>query len=139
MKVTGPNSLGSAPSTRAAPKAAGGFTLGAAGQAREAAPAATLSGPGPVSSLDALIALQSIGGPLERRRRAVSRAGRILDVLEDVKLALLEGGVSPDALSRLVGAVREQRESTEDAGLEGVLNEIETRAAVELAKLGMAA
>jgi hypothetical protein len=37
-----------------------------------------------------------------------------------------------------VSAIREQREGTDDPGLEGLLNEIETRAVVELAKLEMA-
>jgi hypothetical protein len=35
----------------------------------------------------------------------------------------------------LTRAVREQRALTDDPGLEGLLDEIETRAAVELAKL----
>ena len=98
-----------------------------------------VAGVAPVASLDAILAMQAVGDPTERRRKAVRRAGRILDELDDVKVALLEGSLSPAALSRLVSAVREQREDTEDGALEGVLNEIETRAAVELAKLGMAA
>lgn len=65
----------------------------------------------------------------------MSRAGRILDVLDEVKVALLDGEVSPDALRRLTAAVRDQRENTEDSRLESVLDEIETRAAVEMAKL----
>ena len=73
--------------------------------------------------------------PTESKRRAVGRAGRILDVLEDVKVALLSGEVSADDLERLKQAVRDERDATEDDRLEGVLNEIETRAAVELAKL----
>ena len=48
-------------------------------------------GVGGVSSVDALIALQDVGGPLERRRRAVGRAGRILDVLDEVKVAIVPG------------------------------------------------
>jgi hypothetical protein len=92
-----------------------------------------------VGSIDALLALQSVGTPLERRRRAVGRAGRILDLLDQMKVSLLEGALTPDSLGHLVGAVREQRDRTDDPRLEGVLDEIETRAAVELAKLGMAA
>jgi hypothetical protein len=80
-----------------------------------------------------------VGTPLERRRRAVGRAGRILDLLDDVKIALLEGSMTPNALTTLVAAVHEQRDRTDDPNLEGVLDEIETRAAVELAKFGMAA
>jgi len=95
-------------------------------------------GPTGVASLDALLALQEVGGPLERRRRAVRRAGRILDVLDEVKLSLLEGGLPPAALDRLVSAIREERGGTDDPNLEGLLDEIETRAAVELAKLEMA-
>ena len=107
-------------------------------QAPAAASAAQVARAGGVSgvmSVDALLALQDIGGPLERKRRAVGRAGRILDVLEDVKIGLLSGELSADDLERLKQAVRDERLSTDDERLEGVLNEIETRAAVELAKL----
>lgn len=92
----------------------------------------------PVGGLSALLALQETGGALERRRRAVSRAGRILDVLDEVKLALVSGELSLNQMERLTRSVREERAATEDAALEGVLNEIETRAAVELAKLEVA-
>ncbi len=63
------------------------------------------------------------------------RAGRLLDVLDGVKLNLLSGEVSSADLDNLKSAIRDQRDQTDDEGLEGVLDEIETRAAVELAKL----
>jgi hypothetical protein len=85
--------------------------------------------------VEALLALQDVGGPLERKRRAVRRAGRILDVLDDIKVALLAGELSSADLDRLGRAVRDERERTEDAALEAVLDEIEVRAAVEMAKL----
>ena len=75
---------------------------------------------------------------MERRRKAVRRAGAILDVLDDVKLSLLEGAVPPEALDRLISAVRQERAGTDDPRLEGLLDEIETRAAVEQAKLELA-
>ncbi len=59
-------------------------------------------------------------------------------MLDDVKLALLDGGLPPVALNRLLAAIREERAGTDDPKLEGLLNEIETRASVELAKLEMA-
>jgi hypothetical protein len=136
MKVNGPNGVGSAQAPRAGGRsAAGGFSVASSTESGEAAPAARLGGPSGVGSIDALLALQEVGGPLERRRKAVRRAGQILDVLDDVKLALLDGGVAPAALDRLMIAVRQERAQTDDARLEAVLNEIETRAAVELAKL----
>jgi hypothetical protein len=88
--------------------------------------------------MDALLALQDVGGPLERKRRAVRRAGLILDVLEDVKVALLDGGITGHDLDRLRRAVRDERSQTDDPKLEAVLDEVEVRAAVELAKLEQA-
>jgi CRISPR/Cas system-associated endoribonuclease Cas2 len=85
--------------------------------------------------MEALLALQDVGGPLERKRRAVRRAGVILDELERLKISLLEGEVTRSDLDRLARAVREARERTDDPKLEDVLEEVELRAAVELAKL----
>ena len=62
------------------------------------------------------------------------RAGVILDVLDDLKIAVLDGGIEPATLGRLIEAVRQERGRTGDDALEGVLDEIETRAAVEMAK-----
>jgi hypothetical protein len=87
--------------------------------------------------MDALLALQEVDTPLERRRRAVRRGGRLLDALDQVKLALLGDESAGPALQRLATAVREQRVGSFDPGLDGVLDEIETRAAVELAKAEM--
>lgn len=88
--------------------------------------------------VEALLALQDVGGPLERKRRAVRRAGRILDTLDDLKIGLLEGEISGFDLDRLRRAVRDERDNTDDPALEAVLDEIELRAAVEVAKLEQA-
>jgi hypothetical protein len=139
MKVNGPSGAGSAAAPRGAGSpSASGFSLDGAGGASEAAPAARAGGVASVGGLDALIALQEVGGPLERRRRAVRRAGAILDVLDEVKLSLLDGGVPPAALDRLVRAVRLKRGEADEPRLRDLLDEIETRAAVELAKLEVA-
>ncbi len=139
MKIERSSSLGSAAVARnGARPAAGGFSLGEAGGAAETAHAQPAMSVGGVGSLDALLALQEVGGPLERRRKAVRRAGHILDVLDDIKVALLDGALTPHALDRLVSAVRMERGQADDAGLDAVLNEIETRAAVEIAKLEQA-
>ena len=103
MKVSGSGAAGPASGAGRAKGASSGegFRLpNVAG----AAPAAAAGPAGPVASvsgLSALLALQETGGPLERRRRAVSRAGRILDVLDEVKLALVSGELSLSQLERL--------------------------------------
>jgi hypothetical protein len=140
MKVSGiggSSRIGGPVSASARP-ASGGFALSglsAAGETAAAARAANVSG---VGSVEALIALQQVDGPLERRRRAMGRASRLLDVLDQIKLALLDGDLDAGALEKLSRAIREERSATEDPRLEDLLNEIETRAAVEQAKLEVA-
>ena len=139
MKVSGPNSAGPTAAPRNAGATTGsGFSLDGVGGGSETAPVARSNTVAGVASLDALIALQEVGGPLERRRKAVRRAGAILDVLDEVKLGRLDGGVPPAALDRLVQAVRLERGEGDEPRLRELLDEIETRAVVELAKLEMA-
>jgi hypothetical protein len=140
MKVTGPGGLSQTSQSKPARAAGGGsgFSIVAPQGASAPTQVSSASGVGGVMGVDALIALQDVGSPLERRRRSVSRAGRLLDVLDEIKVAMLGGELSGGDLERLSRAIREQRSETEDPKLEGLLDEIETRAAVELAKLEFA-
>jgi hypothetical protein len=136
MKVTGPSGPASASGARSATAqtAASGFSISTPSVSTPAGVTAA-AGVSAVSTLEALMALQEVGGPLERRRRAVWRADKILDALDGLKIELLEGQLNPSVLERLTRAVREQRSMTDDPALEGLLDQVETRAAVELAKL----
>jgi len=137
MKVSGtsgPTSAGGAIGPRPG-AAATGFQPASTPAVSEPQGLISASGVSAVNSLEVLMALQEVGGPLERRRRATNRAGVILGALEGLKLDLLEGKLTPGAMQALTRAVREQRSLTDDPALEGLLDEIETRAAVELAKL----
>ncbi|MGR4864478.1 flagellar assembly regulator FliX [Caulobacter sp. LARHSG274] len=139
MKVSGTGGAGAVGASRAKPTGGGsGFSLPSVGGASAAAGLAQTGGVAGIGSLDALLALQADLDPMERKRRAVKRAGGLLDLLDSMKLAMLDGAVSTDTLSRLKSAVREHREATDDPKLESLLNEIETRAAVEAAKLEQA-
>lgn len=139
MKVNGTGGIGGSAGPKPARAGAGeGFRLPQAGTTAAPGQSASVAGATTLVGVDALIALQDVGGPLERRRRSVRRAVAILDVLDDVKAALLAGELSSQDLLRLQRAVRAQREATDDPRLEGVLDEIETRAQVEIAKLEMA-
>jgi hypothetical protein len=139
MKVTGTGGTGQAAGARGArPAAAGGFRLPDVGETSGPVPTAGVGAMTSVMGVDALLALQDVGGPLERKRRAVNRAGRMLDVLDEVKVALLDGELSGAQLDRLTRAIRDERSRTDDPKLEAVLDEIEVRAAVELAKLEQA-
>jgi len=98
-------------------------------QPATAAPASNVAG------IDALIALQGIEDPTERRRRAVTRGRSALDVLDELKLALLGGSLDAHVMNRLKAAAAALKEPTGDPALDAVLAEIELRAEVELAKM----
>jgi hypothetical protein len=136
MKVTGTGGLSQTSGAKPARGTTGGgfFIAGTSAPQAAAAPSG-VSGVSGVMGVEALLALQDVESPTERKRRSVSRAGRLLDELDGLKIALLGGELSEVQLDRLGRAIREQRAATEDPKLEGLLDEIETRAAVELAKL----
>ena len=131
MKVTGPGPVSSQTPQRAT-RAAGGFNVSSGpGQASAATPTAGATG---IASVAALLALQEEDGPETRRRKALKRGSGLLDRLEAVKVALLDGGDGASALHALARVASEQRQCDPDPGLQDVLDHIETRAAVELAK-----
>jgi hypothetical protein len=143
MKVTGPGGIGSSSGARSARGPGGdgageGFRIITPEAAGGAGPASSVSATRSVMGVEALLALQDVGGPLERKRKAVRRASRILDVLDDIKIGLLEGELSGAELHRLSRAIHDERAHTEDPALEAVLDDIELRAAVEMAKLEQA-
>ena len=135
MRVYGPNgtALASAPAT--ARKSAGGtFAVSEQDTPRSAAAAGGLRA---ISTVDALIALQGIEDFKERKKRAVAKGRYALDVLDQLKLGLLDGSVDQAALSRLKVAAEGLNDGSGDPGLDAVLGEIDLRVAVELAKAGI--
>src|SRR5581483_6909737 len=90
-----------------------------------------------LGGIDALIALQGIEEPAERRRRAVKHGRRALDALDELKLGLLSGTVDQSTLLRLKSAAGDLRDASGDDNLDSVLAEIDLRVAVELAKAGI--
>ena len=135
MKVTGPGPSGAVAASGVAKRTdSGGFTPVGSEGAVEASASTRVGGPAGAAHR-ATATLQRFRRSLQGQQRVQRRhAGRLLDVLDEVKLALLDGRGSAVVLERLHGAVREARDGTDDPRLEGVLDEIETRAAVELAK-----
>ena len=134
MKVTGTSSTTPSAAGRAGPTSAPGFSP-VSGPAPAQAPSAT-SAAGSVAGVSALMALQGVEDATERRRRAIRRGSGLLDRLDALKLALLSDqpvGAVLDSLSR---ATREEAGQVEHPGLKAVLDQIELRAAVELAKAG---
>jgi Class II flagellar assembly regulator len=136
MRINGTNGAALATAPAAARRAAGGtFSLAEQEAPRNAQASGGLRA---ISTLDALIALQGVEDPAERKKRAVGKGRRALDVLDKLKLSLIDGSVDQSTLARLKVAAEGLTEGTGDAGLDTVLSEIDLRVAVELAKAGAA-
>ena len=88
-----------------------------------------------IGGIDALMALQGVDDPTERRRRSVARGRYALDALEDLKMGVLSGTLDSSALNRLKTAAVGLKDTSGDQNLDGVLAEIELRVEVELAKM----
>lgn len=120
----------------ARPASPGGAAFAPAAPEAPPKPAATTSAATSLTGLDALIALQSIDPDEPRRRKRAARRGHdLLDILEEIKLGLLSGGVSGAALDK-VAALVGSLEPSGDSRLDGLIADISLRAEVELAKLG---
>ena len=100
--------------------------------AADSRPAATVA---PATSLDALLALQAVEDPL-LKKKLVRRGTQLLDTLEDMKADLLTGRVSESRLSQLMAVLGQARDKA-DPRLDALLDDIELRARVELAKRGL--
>ena len=90
-----------------------------------------------LSGVSTILALQGAPDSTERRarQRAVQRGDAMLDELEEIRLGLLLGAIPRARLEQLAQLVRARREQVDDPRLMAILDEIELRAAVELAKL----
>lgn len=99
--------------------------------------AASPGGVAPTGLVDALLAAQELPDALAERRRARVRGETILQRLDEIRLGLLAGTIPVGRLKELARLVRDHRDHVMDPELREVLNEIELRAAVELAKLGV--
>ncbi len=135
MRVTGPNGTALATAPAPARRSAGGtFSVAEGGATPAPSPAVALR---TVGGIDALIALQGIEDPVERRRRAVKNGRRALDALDEVKLGLLGGSLDQATMLRLKSVAADLKEGSGDERLDAVVAEIDLRVAVELAKAGM--
>jgi hypothetical protein len=135
MRIYGPNGTALAATPTAARRTGGGsFTVTEEEAPRTSSAAGNLRA---ISTIDALIALQGVEDPRERKKRALAKGRNALDVLDALKLGLLDGSVDRSTLARLEVASEGLTETSGDSGLDAVLGEIDLRVAVELAKAGV--
>ncbi|MEQ8504068.1 MAG: flagellar assembly protein FliX [Rhodospirillales bacterium] len=90
-----------------------------------------------VAGVGAVLAVQAADDATQGRSKGLlmARGDRLLDRLEDLQMALLTGRMPKEKVIELAQALREKRPTSDDSDLNALIDEIELRAEVELAKL----
>lgn len=136
MKIERTTSVGTSPvkrGDRTQKSTSGKFAKEVARQEESIDP---VSGAAPAQAVDALLAIQEVedattGGGNARARQW---ATEVLDRLDGIRLGLLAGGIPLSELRQVADLVSRQRGAGVDPGLQEILDEVELRARVELAK-----
>ena len=133
MEIKGPGRIESG-AIRRKPSAASGSSSFTVSDAPEPH-AQMVAGPGPIAALDSILALQDMGDAGDGRSKGLAHGEQLLDILDSVRDGLLAGGIPRATLNKLAVAVTRRHDVFADPKLQDVLDQIELRAHVELAKL----
>ncbi len=92
---------------------------------------------GKVGAVDSILALQEVPDAIDRRSRGLVRqhGEELLNRLDELRVAILAGAVPKDRLTQLAQRLRQKRQQSDDPRLNEIIDEIELRAEVEVAKL----
>ncbi len=139
MKVEGPGQSQAASRQKKAGKSAKAPGFGdfvTKGSQEVAATTSTQS----IAMVDALLAVQGAEDPTARaaRRRMRQRAETVLDELEAVRMAMLSGTLTIGHMIDIADVIASHREKITDPALSDLMDEIDLRAQVELAKMRVA-
>lgn len=137
MKIQGPSNIQKTGKAKKADKAAesessfGDFVASGTQQASQASSSQS------IAKVDVLLAVQGAEDPTERaaKQRMRNRANTLLNELDKLKNALLTGGLTLGHCIDIADVVASHRERVSDPGLTSILDEIDLRAQVEIAKI----
>jgi len=137
MKVTKTEGAKGVSSTRKAKKADGGSGFADAlrdvSGAEETEHSQATGGVGAVASI---LAVQQTADATDHKSRGLmmQHGNDLLDRLEQIRLSLLSGAISKDRLQELARRLRERKTSSDDPALNALIDEVELRVEVEIAK-----
>ncbi len=137
MKIEGPSKTQKSSKTdkaKNAGKADGTFGAMVAGAAKETSGTAASQS---IAKVDALLAVQGAEDPTERaaRRRMRERGDQVLRQLDHLRLGVLTGNLNIGQVIDIADVVASHREKITDPELTSVLDEIDLRAQIEIAKM----
>jgi hypothetical protein len=136
MKVEGPNPLRpTAPRRKVGDSGSGDFASALGGD-EESSTSSGVTGSSRTSAASSLLSLQSVDSAEGEaaKRRARQRAEDLLSKLDKIRTGLLLGAIPRSHLIGLAQSLKTMRDSVMDPRLTDVLDEIDLRAQVELAK-----
>jgi len=143
MKIEGPKSSSEINKKKDAKKASSGdgafkSMMNSSASETAGASGATLSSG--IANIDILLAAQGAEDSSHKKsnQRMKARAEDILAQLDDLKIAMTSGQVTVGHMVSIADVIANHREDIADAELAGLLDEIDLRAHVELAKLEIA-
>ncbi|MGH1455683.1 MAG: flagellar assembly protein FliX [Alphaproteobacteria bacterium] len=90
-----------------------------------------------IASLDALLAAQEVEDPTKKaaKKRIIFRADGILDKLENIRIKMLCGNLTVGHMIDVADVVASHRDKIDDPQLTAIMDEIDLRAQVEIAKM----
>ena len=90
-----------------------------------------------ITSADAIFAAQMVSDEEEHqiKKKLIKKSNTLIDNLEEIRNGLLSGEISKDRLIEISRFVKQKDISSQDERLQEILQEIELRVEVELAKL----
>ena len=94
-------------------------------------------GAGAVGPVAAVLSLQEVPDATEHPSRGVliSKSEDLLDRLDEIRISILSGSISKEKLTELGRQLKKKRIESDDPKLNELIEEIELRAEVEIAKL----
>lgn len=142
MKVSGPSGTDKVSGTKKAGKAGstGGAQFGSLLGTSESEAPAHSSATGVIAGIDSLLAAQEVDDPAQRaaKKRMRARGEDVLKQLDKIRLGMLSGTLSVGNLLDIADVVASHRERINDPQLSSLLDEIDLRAQIEIAKMRMA-
>ena len=138
MKIERPSQTGPASKSKKSGNSstAGGASFGSvlAGVSSDAASVSTTQS---LTQMDALLAAQGAENPTERaaKKRMTLRADDLLDKLDTLRTSLLTGTLTVGHVINIADIVASHREQISDPALTALLDEIDLRAQIEIAKM----
>jgi hypothetical protein len=137
MKIQGPGKTTGPSKTKAKGGASESSESFGSMMTPETPSAAPTQGPQSIAHVDALLAVQGAEDPTAgaSKKRMRKRSNDLLDGLERIRMAMLGGTMTVGDMINIADVVASHREKIQDPSLTGIMDEIDLRAQVELAKM----